>query len=328
MTRAVFASAGGDPFLALFMLRLINRWQDEIDHLYICYNARIDPTVSNYVMNQYIGNPKVSWISSAIPLGFGEPIKRCLEACNLEGKEDIIVLLEDDGFIYKKDLVNDMFQKIEGGAVDALGSPRFSCTPGIAEAVKNKYKLDYSGTGDKGPNFWPNFFFVKREDLLRTDLNFAGKGWKAGEYIKELDYTPTEDQAGDTFVWTCIQLRALGVRFLDIPQNHASPTEIEDIELKRYNHEKGFIGWIHGGSLSSGWNGFLVNPPPPPTGLGVQEFETRAAFWELVSEIEEMPDKQFTKTYRDGIARFVTECKLDRDRIEQKKAFYRGLMQV
>jgi len=328
MSRCAFISAGGDCFLSLLMLRLFKRWRDEVDHLYICFNATIDPAISDYVASEYAKEPKATWIFSPKPLGFGIPINKCLEACNEGGKEDIILLLEDDGMIFEQGRVNDLFQKIEGGGVDAIGSPRFSCTDEIANAVKEKYGLDYSGTGDKGPVFWPNFFFVKREDLMKTDLNFAGKGWKAGEYIKELDMTCKEEQAGDTFVSTCLQLRAMGLKFHDVLQNHASPTEIEDIPLKRYNHDYGFQGWIHGGSLSSGWNGFLLTPPSAQEGLSIQEFETRAAFWDLVSEVEEIPDKEFTKRYRRGIDDFVREGGLNRGRVSQKKAFYKNLLKL
>jgi hypothetical protein len=324
MTRAVFISCGGDPFLALLMLKLFKRWKDEIDNLYICYNAEIDPEISKYLKEKFSEDPNINFIFVPKPLGFGEPIKKCLEVCN----EDLILLLEDDGFVYKSGLIDSMFKKIESGECDALGSPRFSCSPGIAEATKKKYDLDYSGTDDAGPNFWPNFFFVKREDLLKTDLNFAGKSWKVGDCIKELDLTCENEEAGDTFVWTCIQLRAMGLKFISIPQNHASPTEIEDIPLKRYNHKNGFIGWIHGGSLSSGWNGFLVNPPPEPEGLSKQEFETRAAFWDLISDDKDFPDELFTYRYKGGIENFIIKCKLDRERINQKKDFYKKLLDI
>lgn len=324
MTRAAFISAGGDPFLLLFNLRLFKRWRDEIDHLYICYNAVIDKEVSNYLGNQVKEDPKIVWINFPQMLGFGEPIRKCLEVC----QEDLLVLLEDDGFVYKPGLIDSMFKRIENGECDALGSPRFSCSPGIAEATRIKYNLDYSGTDDVGPNFWPNFFFVKRKDLLKTDLEFSGKGWKKGNYIKELDFTCKGEEAGDTFVWTSMQLRAMGLKFINIPQNHASPTEIEDIPLKRYNHKNGFIGWIHGGSLSSGWGTFFVKPPPPPEGLSAQEFESRAAFWELVSELETISSKSFTENYKNGLENFINYCQLDRTRIKQKKEFYKNLMNV
>ena len=324
MTRAAFISAGGDPFLILFMLRLFKRWRDEVDQLYVCYNAVISPEISDYLRKEFTKDSKVTWIFVPRQLGFGQPINECLAACT----EDLILLLEDDGFIYKQGLVDQMFKKIETGECDALGSPRFSCTDGIANATKKKYHLSYSGTDDVGPNYWPNFFFVKRKDLLKTDLDFAGKGWKKGDYIKELDLNCAEAEAGDTFVWTSIQLRAQGIKIKDIPQHHASPTEIEDIPLKRYNHKRGFNGWIHGGSLSSGWSQFLVDPPAAPTGVSIQEFETRAAFWEIASETEEVPDKEFTAKFLAGIQNYVEKCRLDRKRIDQKKKFYRKLMDV
>lgn len=323
-TRAAFISAGGDPFLSLLMLRLFKRWRDEVDKLYICYNADISSDIPEYLKEQFTQDPKITWIFVPKPLGFGDPVKECLKVCN----EDLIVLLEDDGFVYEPGLLDSMFKRIESGECDALGSPRFSCSPEISEASKIKYNLDYSGTDDVGPNFWPNFLFLKREDLLKTDLFFGGKGWKKGEYIKELDLTCENDLAGDTFVWTCIQLRAMGVRFISVPQNHASPSEIEDVPLKRYNHKNGFIGWIHGGSLSSGWNVFLVNPPAEPEGMGKQEFETRAAFWQLISDTESIPNIEFIQRYKEGINNFIEKCALDTFRIKQKYDFYKYLLQI
>ena len=39
MSKAVFLSAGGDPFLALFAIKLWKeRWYDEVDKFWVCYN--------------------------------------------------------------------------------------------------------------------------------------------------------------------------------------------------------------------------------------------------------------------------------------------------
>lgn len=326
-TRAAFVTCGGDPFLSLVSLKLFKeRFYDEIDRYYICYNADIDKKIVDFVSSRH-NDPKVEFIYVDHGLGFGIPFNKCLEA----GNEELILLLEDDGWSYKSGLLDSMFQKIEGGGVDAIGSPRFSCTDGIANKTREKYGLDYSGTGDKGPNFWPNFFFVKRADIMRTDLDFAGKGWAKGEYIKELDITVEDTECGDTFVWMCMQLRAMGLKFLDVGQRHAMPTEIEDIEKKAFNYEHGYFGWIHGGSLSSGWNGFLDGQftADPVNEYAVMELESRAAFWTIAVNLEPYEEiKEFKDKYVDGIDKFVEHYKMDRGRIQKKVNIWKKLMKL
>lgn len=327
MSRAVFIASGGDPFLALFMLKLFERWQNEVDKLYICYNGQQDKKVVEFVRSQYAKNPKCHFIYIKEPLGFGEPINRCLKECN----EDLVLLLEDDGFIYQSGIVDEMFKKIEGGGVDIIGSPRFSCTDGIAEATRVKYGLDYSGDGDKGPNWWPNFLFCKRSDLLKTDLNFAAKGWKRGDYIKELDLTCQSDECGDTSVWMCIQLRAMGLKFLDVGQRHAMPSEIEDQKNGTFNYKHGYFGWIHGGSLSSGWDGFLAGKytAEPPNDYCLQELESRVAFWKIVGELDHSEElKEFRQNYLIGIGKMINHYQMNRGRINSKIKIWKELMSI
>lgn len=213
---------------------------------------------------------------------------------------------------------------------DVVGSPRFSCGDEIGEASKKKYNLDYSGYGDVGPNMWPNFFFCKRKDLLRTDLNFGSKSFVPGEYSKELDHTFRTVNHGDTFVWGCIQLRALGLRFHQIPQHHADVYEIESknkSEMNWHLSQQPF-DWIHGGSLSAGYGGYLSGSAIPATDdSSIQEMESRVAFWELCSDYTD-GFTEFKKQYKQGIVNLINNAKLEYNRIAQKKTIYKTLMRL
>lgn len=326
-TRSALVTCGGDCFLALVMLKLFERWESEVDKLYICYNADIDKSIVDFVKSRYDQNPKTEFIYVDHGLGFGIPFNKCLEA----GNEELLLLLEDDGFIFKKGLVDKMFKKIESGECDAIGSPRFSCSDGITEASKKKYNLVYEGSGDRGPNFWPNFLFLKRADIMKTDLDFAGKGWKPGDYIKEIDLTCENEECGDTAVWLCMQLRALGLKFLDVGQRHAMPTEIEDKVKGTFNYEEGYFGWIHGGSLSSGWNGFLDGKltDTVPNEYGLMEFESRVAFWTIAVNLEPYEEiGEFKKKYLEGIDKMVEHYGMNKDRINKKIQIWKGLMKL
>jgi len=328
MSRAVFLSAGGDPFIASLVHRLfVERWYDEVDKFYICYNnhAEVPLDVAKEFVSTMMADPKVQLIWHPEGVGNGIPIKEM----TLIAKEDLVMLLEDDGFIFTKGKVDECFKRIESGEVDAVASCRGSCGVEVWDAMQVKYNLDYSGVGDKGPNFWPNFFFCKRADLLNTDLNFASKEFTAGVYYPELDHTFTEVNYGDTFVWADIQMRHKGVRFGEVPQYHASPSEIEDWEKKQFNWESGQRPyWLHGGSLSSGLNGYLSGSIPDVSTIGAKmEIETRVAFWTIAFTTTKGFEK-FRDTYRIGIELLTEKAELSEDRINRKMNIYRELLQV
>lgn len=327
MTRAAFISAGGDPFILLLSYKLFKeRWYDEVDKLYICYNTSINQELVPFV-EQRLKDPKVEFIYVPQALSYGLPINKCLEKCS----EDLIMLLEDDGYIYQRGVVGKHFKYIEGGEFDVIGSPRFSCALEVADAMKVKYNLDYSGEGDKGPNFWPNFFFCKRSDLLKTDLDFAPKMFPKGEYVKELDLTPETDLHNDTFVWTGIQMRFLGLRFKEVPQHKASPTELEDKQFGINNWKERPYGWLHAGSLSVFVTYLMLENymPDPPNDFCLQELETRISFWQLAVELEEYSEiAEFKKHYLEGLEKTIKHYKMNENRINKKKLVYKQLLQI
>lgn len=327
MTKAVFLSSGGDPFLLLFVHKLFReRFYDEVDTFYVNVNLHspVGADVGAEVASRLVKDPKVHLIYHPRGIGNGRPITEMAQVC----REDLIMLLEDDGFIFEHGKVSACFQKIESDLCDALGSPRGSCGQEIWDASKEKYGLDYTGYGDVGPNFWPCFFFCKRSDLLKTDLNFASKSFLPGEYSKELDHTFKEVNHGDTFVWACMQLRAMGLRFESVPQFHASPTEPDDKKNGDMNWRGSIPYWIHGGSLSTAWGGYLTGSAPDLSNENaILELETRVAFWTICSDVIDGFDK-FKVEYKKGIENLTTVGQLSRGRINSKVNLYRELMRV
>lgn len=329
MSRAVFLSAGGDPFISLFAVKLWQeRWRDEVDKFYVNVNNHcgIPPEAVGELLSRLSQDPKVHLIYHPRGIGNGMPITEMA----LIAKEDLIMLLEDDGFIFEPGEVSRCFQMIESDLTDIVGSPRGSCGQEIWEASKTKYGLDYSGYGDQGPNWWPNFFFCKREDLLKTDLNFASITFKPGEYCKELDYTFKDINHGDTFVWACMQLRALGLRSQSVPQHKAGPFEITDKQDSEQNWHptQQPFKWLHGGSLSAGWGGYLSGRLPDVSNDSAkQEIESRVAFWTIaVGETEGFDS--FRASYVEGIGGLADGAGLDAERIRKKIQIYKELMKL
>src|SRR3990167_5883910 len=272
--RSALLSTCGDPFILLFCIKLWQeRWYSEIDKMYINYNnhCEIPSDVVSETLSRLVKDPKIHLIYHPEGIGNGPPQVENL----LIAKEDYILLLEDDFFIYTSGVVDGYFKKIESGETDLLGSPRYTYGE-VADAAKKKYNLNYEGEGDKGFGFWPTGFYCKRSDLLRTDLDFGSKKYGKGEYFKELDHTFSEDCYTDTFTFASLELRYLGLKIKEIPQNHAKPF-IKDQPLN--------IPYIHGGSLSAGWGGYLSGRVPDVSNENaVQEMETRCAFWRIVAE--------------------------------------------
>lgn len=315
-----------------FVLKLFKeRFYDEVDRFWICFNnhAGTPRDVVSEFLSKVCKEPKVRLIYHPTGIGNGVPITEMTLISNIS-KDDLVMLLEDDGYIFEGGEVNRCFQQIESDLVDAIGSPRFSCGNEIGDASKKKYNLDYSGYGDVGPNFWPCFFFVKRKDLLRTDLDFGSHTFHAGEYSKELDHTFKEINHGDTMVWMCIQLRALGLRFGTVPQHKADVYEITSKRdgIMNWHSSQQPFKWVHGGSLSAGYGGYLSGRLPDVShDSAKQEIESRVAFWTIASDVVD-GFTEFKKEYKQGIENLITNCFLDRDRIEIKIKIYRDLMKI
>jgi hypothetical protein len=329
MTRAAFVSSTGEPFILSLIYRLFKeRWYDEVEALYI--NINNHSCIPSDVLGELIGNLikdyKVHIIFHYRGVGNGPPFTELTKIST----QDLVLMLEDDGFIFDSGAVDHEFQQIESDLVDAAGSSRFSCGAELGEAVAKKYGLDYSGYGDRGPNFWPCFFFCKRSDLLKTDLDFGSHVWEPGFYEPLLDHTFNKLEAGDTFVWLGVQLRALGLRFNYIPQHHADPYEVESKGRAEGNWHIATqpFHWIHAGSLSSGWNGYLTGRvPDTSTDISKREIETRVAFWKLCME-ETDGFEAFKISYIGGIQNLVDAAKLDWGRIDKKIELYRKIMKL
>lgn len=204
------------PEIGMWM-RFYERWQNEIDELRVSFD-----------------------------LPHGESLTKMVN----ETKAEYLLFCEMDGIIFKKGVVDYYFKLLESDQYDIIGSPRMSCTPLVAEIAQKRFNLNYEGEGDKGPHFWPNFFFVKKSTLLKTDLNFMNKAWFPGEVLEGQQVT--EECSSDTMGWMSLQLREIvpANRILEVPQYHTAPWDMVDYQNKRGIFD-GVAPWIHIGSISS-----------------------------------------------------------------------------
>ncbi len=341
MTRAALLPTPGDPFLLNFWLKFYKRfWVDEVDHLYVYVNSPIAEDAVIYMRNLVEATDKAIFIYTPGLVEHGEVLKRMVELAT----EDLLMFIEDDGFIHKPGIVRECFDRIESGEVDAVGSKRGSCSQWLYDVASEKWGLDNTGYGDHGPNFWPNFFFAKRADLLKV-TNFGAKTWQIGEQIPEIGKVAHELTTGDTFVEGSLQLRWLGLKFAYVPQYHLMPDDLDDF----HNSKNAFspqAKWLHVGSLSSGINGMLRDPqgrslarrhldppedypwPNPPEGDAAKmEFERRIV-WFLLAHQYSKPERltKLRDAYKAAIVQVVDKYHLSWTRIEKRKNLYQGFL--
>ncbi|MBI2095448.1 MAG: hypothetical protein HYT89_04725 [Candidatus Omnitrophica bacterium] len=279
-------------------------------------------------------------------LDHGNSLTKLVRDC----KEELVMLIEDDAFILKPGRVEACFSQIESGKYDCLGSPRGSCHAKIFERGMEKFGNPAIGF-DAGPNFWPNFFFCKKSDLLKTDMNFCGRTFQKGHYIPALDWAVDENSAhSDTFVWGSLQMRALGLKIGYIEQYKMHPNDFDECRSKT-NCFSGKAGWLHSGNLSGSLHSWLRTEegyplahvagaapvdmnvtPEEAKGHGSQdEFERRAAFLLVAYEAAVLVDDYraigwFRDVYKKSIDLLITRFQLNPERFEKRVHMYKKLL--
>jgi hypothetical protein len=346
MTKAALLPHPADPFLFHYWLKFFNTvWGHEVDHLYIHINSPMEKPVIDWMMGLVSDNPKITLQYLGYQIEHGQAIDEMLSRCT----EDLVMLIEDDGFIFKSGVVSKYFGFIENNIADLVGSPRGSCSQEIWDAAARRWGLDYSGYGDVGPNFWPNFFFIRSGHLKMTDRRFGARSWKQGDTIEALDYVVQDEVCpSDTFVNTSLQLRNMDLKIMTIPQYHASPDDLEHHQ-RAYNLFDGQAPWVHIGSLSSGVHGVLiddkgrklarrsVDPEGPAVIPGVcttdaekREWTRRVVMWTMFVNFytESFPDNplgEFAAEYINAIDRIITQFELPISHVQQWIKVYKEL---
>lgn len=347
-SRAAILPYPGDPFLLQFWLKnFYTHWADEIDKLYIICNTPVEKEVADYI-EKLCQNPKIDYTYIDHHIQHGDAIRIGLE----KATEEYVMLVEDDAYILRSGVVDECFARIESGQFDIVGSKRGSCDEEISKEAQRVYDISYEGEGDQGCNFWPNFFFMKRELLLSTDRDFNSRAWVQGEIIPPLQHYVVAAPviSSDTFVWASLQLRAMipEQRIFYVNQYHAHPSDAE--HYQRQNHIfDGKCPWIHIGSLSSGPSGAIMDDQgrsiskrtrEAPKGKTVlpaawcdvssdfakMEWERRVQWWLMFWELrdpEAIPE--YAALYKAGIDRIIEQFELNVKRIRSRQQMYRTI---
>jgi len=333
--RAAILPLPGDPILFTYWMKFFDSvWGSEVNHLYIYHNSPAEKDVVDYINS--FASDKVTIIFEPNFVDHGECIRRTLEVV----KEEHVLLIEDDGYIFKPGKVDRCFSVIERDLVDVVAGKRASCHEEIVKAAHNLFN-----TGAE-PNLWPNFLFCKTDDLKKAGDNYCSKAWKKGEVIEPLNYTVKNEVIySDTFVEASLKMRAMGLRVHLEDQYHGMTDDEPDHKAGR-NVWSAYCHWTHCGSLSSGFNGVLVDDylrplakrhtmPPQDTFPNYchtenerLEFERRVSFWimglehtKTVYNAKVISD--FINEYDKALNRLMRAYKLNKTRIKNRINWYR-----
>lgn len=339
MSRAVLLPTPGDPFLLQYWLNLYTHfWKNAIDGLYVYVNSPIpdDVVMFNSEILDNAGAKRILWANTMIDHGKG------LEELLKHVDEDHVMLVEDDGFIFKSGKVDAAFLKLERTPYRIVASKRGSCSPSIMEMATEKWGLHYDGLGDQGCNFWPNFFFTDTKLLKSIGGHFGASAWEAGEMIEGLEMRTGVFANGDTFVSASLRLREALDKLDHVaadeslksdsyiwyePQFHGNTDDMPD-------HDRGEgiwspdCYWTHAGSLSTGITNLLDISRDLPEGMVKTdqeklELERRIMYWEIFWEnAVPIGIEKFHEDYGKAITRIIMHYELNEGRINQRKRAY------
>lgn len=340
MSRAVLLPTPGDPFLLQYWLNLYTHyWKNAIDGLYVYVNSPIPDEVIlfNSEILDNAGAKRILWANTMID--HGKALEDLLELV----EEDHVMLIEDDGFIFKSGKVDACFLKLERSRYRVVASKRGSCSPSIMEMAGEKWGLRYDGYGDQGCNFWPNFFFTDTKLLRSIGPNFGARYWEPGEMIEGLEMRSDLPANGDTFVSASLRIREALDKLDHVapdeslksdayiwyePQFHGNTDDMPD-----HDKGEGIWGpdcyWTHAGSLSTGITNLLDLLRDLPKALANSEqekleLERRIMYWQIFWENADPKGiEKFHEDYGKAIMRLITHYGLNEGRINQrKKAYY------
>lgn len=318
----------GDPFVTEFWLRLYEKyWRGEVNKIYtdICYNPELVPEpIIEYQRKLFLKYPEITtrW----------QPSKQIPEISNNQlipqAEGEVIFLIESDGFIFKKGVVDDCCKKIESGGYDLCSAP-FSLIPsGLSEAIQSKGHMRC-------------FMFLNRKLLDQIEIDLMPRKLRRGDKIKGFTDNLDREYDLDCFGWMSLQLTCLKPNTLWTNANLCEPDFWDKSE--RYEN----YGWVHVRQMNSSalgygckfFEGFIKKDKKVMKEMKKALQGGPAAEWQYIKAcafrllmLETFPDKEeiwmYYKEYKNTIFEIMEKFKIDFAKVQEIKGYFKGLMRL
>jgi len=330
MSRAIVTHFDGDPFTLNAWLTLYQKyWRGECDKIYMtiyCNPEVVPEVVVNFNKTLIADFPEIKADIVSEKTYPELANQKTLKTVT----EDYVGLIESDGFIYGKGVVDQCFRLLENEGQDIVAPPWYL----IDEPYFNG---DLSSKG-----FMRCFTFVKKSLLDKTDLDFMPRTIPAGTQITE-KYATQKDVSLDCFGWMSWQLLLLTRKITSTPTNILGPDNI----LSPYSNFK----WVHVRQMSSSALGLgggeyglwskgddkeILNrvlklfdedfPGGPAEFTHIKAVAFKLLFWDMLTSKQTLGD--FAQDYRQILEAVIDYYNMPKDKIYEIKGFYKGLFNI
>lgn len=328
MKTAILTHFDGDPFLLYFWLYLYKKyWRGEVDTIYLSFapdKKNLPPEVLEFQYKlldefkeiQVFDHDK--WIIPELGNQIVLP----------QIKEDLIGLIESDGYIFDKGLVKGCFDELMVNS-DVVGSSW--------DLVRDDYIVNTLGM--KG--LMRCFLFIHRSILENTDCDFLPRTILEGFILPFVNHKVDKSFDVDCFGWMSIQIACQTPKITWVLNNMLNPENITDIRMyDSYN-------WLHVRQMMSSTLGINSHDL-----WGVQGLDLNRVF-EMVNENYPDGTAEFTymksivfrllfldifekeglltsyfNNYRIRLETTIDILNLPRQRIYELKGYFKGLMRL
>lgn len=333
MSRAVVTHFDGDPFTINAWLQLYDKyWRGECNTIYatVYYNEKVIPDyVIKSIEAMFAKYPEIKPVIKALhqppEVGNHDSLKIVTE--------DYVGLIESDGLIYGRGIVDQCFRLLENDDKDVVAPSWYLITDPYINGT----------LGSKG--LMRCFCFIKKSILDKTDLDFMPRTIPAKTRITP-DYVTGKDNALDCFGWISWQILNLTRKIVYTPNNILTPDNI----LCPYNNFK----WVHirqmsssalglGGGESVVWlsndNGAILKqvmqvfdedlPDGPAQFTIIKALAFKLLFLDIYGYKNAIIDfKEFADNYKQMLDAVIDLYNIPLHLVYQIKGFYKGLFNI
>ena len=329
MNRAVVTYFDGDPFTINTWLLLYEKyWRDECSKVYagVAYNENSDDKVKQYNARRFAEYPEIEvtvWNDVQYPeIGNAKLLEKV--------SEDYVGLIESDGLVYGRGIVDQCFKLLENEKQDIVAPPWYL----IDEPYFNG---DLQSTG-----FMRCFFFTKRKYFDKIEIDLMPRTIPKNTRLNDMNQI-NKDVALDCFGWISWQLLLLGLKITYTPNNILTPDNI----LSPYSNFK----WVHIRQMSSsalgmggaeyklwtkGQNGDVIKrvfelfdehyPDGPAEFIYIKAIAFKLLFYDLLKDKQDLGN--FATDYRQMLQNVIDWYNMPINQIFEIKGFFKGLFNI